>query len=58
MAFRRNEYPLFDNVDFRELSRLFKDTEEDWATWFERIGTSDGRSYEDLTLQDDVTPVE
>jgi hypothetical protein len=54
----RNEYPLFDNFDFRELSSMFKDTEEDWAVWFDRIGVSDGDSDEDLPLQDDATLVE
>jgi hypothetical protein len=51
----RNEYPLFDNFDLRELSRLFKDTEEDWAVWFDRIG--DPESDEELPLEDDATTV-
>ncbi len=50
MALRRNDYPLFENFDLRMLSHLFKDTEEDWAIWVERIGTSDGESDDDLAV--------
>jgi hypothetical protein len=31
---------------------VFKDTEDDWAVWFERLGTSVRESNEDL-----ATPV-
>ena len=54
LALLPHEFPIFDAYDFRGLSSIFKDSEDDWADWFASV---DEESDEDVSVDDEVCEI-